>query len=144
MPAPGIVFRRSNHPGANRVQMNVADKLQQVCIRVEQQRLVPSLENVPRARPCQIDPLRVPQRDVLHDAREGDVTNLDDQVEVIGHETEAVYPATEFLHGILQDQVEPVPVPVAEKDRFSGVASKDDMVDCTGILNAGFTCHTGR
>jgi len=49
--------------------------------------------------------------------------------------------ATEFLHGILKEQIQSVPVPFVEEDRISGIAAKNYMVDGAGIMDAVFMRH---
>jgi hypothetical protein len=52
--------------------------------------------------------------------------------------------AAELLDGVLEDQVEAIPVAIVEEDRVAGVAAEDDVVDGAGIMDAGFTGHAGR
>ncbi len=52
--------------------------------------------------------------------------------------------ATELLHRLLEDQVEATSVTVLEKYRLSGIATEDDVVNCTGIMDVWFACHEGR
>jgi hypothetical protein len=51
------------------------------------------------------------------------------------------YAEAELLDGILEDQVEAIPVVGVEEDRITGVAAEDNVVDSTGIMDAGFTGH---
>ena len=49
-----------------------------------------------------------------------------------------------IANGVLKDQITAIPVTVVEKDRFAGIAAKDDMVVGVGIMNAGLTSHGGK
>jgi hypothetical protein len=60
---------------------------------------------------------------------------------VVFHETKTMYAVSEPLHCLLKDQVEAKTVAVIEKYRSTGVATKDNVVNCAGKIDAWFTCH---
>jgi len=62
-------------------------------------------------------------------------------MDMVGHQAKSVDPAAEFFHDVLEKMVETEPVEVVEENRLSGVTTEDNMVDCTGKMDARFTCH---
>jgi hypothetical protein len=66
---------------------------------------------------------------------------LHDDIDVVRHEAEAVNATIELLDGILQHPIKPVPVTVFKEDWISCVATKNDMVDSAGIVDAWFSCQ---
>jgi len=75
--------------------MNVARQFLQVNIRVNQDRLVPPLEQMTRPVLAPIHPLRIAKAQILKNSRKRDVPYLDRQVNMIAHETEGVDAMTE-------------------------------------------------
>jgi hypothetical protein len=53
----------------------------------------------------EVDPLGVPERDVLYDAGKGNIANLHDEVDMVRHETETMYAAAELFYSVLKNQV---------------------------------------
>jgi hypothetical protein len=62
-------------------------------------------------------------------------------MDMVCHATKAVNATGEFPHGVLHEEIQTEPVVVVEEDRLPGVATEDDMVDRTGGMDAGFSCH---
>jgi hypothetical protein len=60
---------------------------------------------------------------------------------MVGHQAKSVDAAAELFHDVLEEMVETEPVEVIEENRLSGVTTEDNMVDCTGKMDARFTCH---
>ena len=88
-----------------------------------------------------VDPARVTKRDVLHDAGQGDVGNLDDQVDMVGHQAEGVHLVAIALDPLLEQEIEPIAVLVLEEDVLPAVASENHVVDGTGVMDAWFAGH---
>jgi hypothetical protein len=66
-PRPGI--HCCGRPGANRVEVDVTNQLQQIGVGIDEECLVPALKDVAGAALSEIDPLGVSEGDVPHDAR---------------------------------------------------------------------------
>jgi hypothetical protein len=64
-------------------------------------------------------------------------------MDMVCQATKAVNAAGEFLHCLLHEEIQTVPVAVVEKDRLPGVTAEDDMVDRTGEMDVRFSCHGG-
>jgi hypothetical protein len=62
-------------------------------------------------------------------------------MDMVGHQAKSVDAAAELFHDVLEEMVETEPVEVIEENRLSGVTTEDNMVDCTGKMDARFTCH---
>jgi hypothetical protein len=60
---------------------------------------------------------------------------------VVCHKTKPVDAAAKLLHNELHYQIQTVPVSIIKKDRLPSVTTKNNMVDCAGIMNARFACH---
>lgn len=60
---------------------------------------------------------------------------------MIGHAAEGMDPTVEALHPFLKKEVKSVAVGIIEKDRISGIAAKDDVIESTGIMKTGFARH---
>lgn len=144
MPAPGIIFRSIHHARAHRVQVNVSDDFKQVGIGIQQQRLVAPLEDVPGTSLGKVYPFCISQGKILHDSGKWYVAYLHDEMGVVCHETKTMYAVSEPLHCLLKDLEEPKTVAVIEKDRSTGVATKDNVVHCAGKIDAWFTWHAKR
>jgi len=57
-----------------------------------------------------VEPLCVPQRNVLHDPGQGELADLDLQVNMVGHQTKGVHPEPKSLVRFLENLVETIPV----------------------------------
>jgi hypothetical protein len=60
---------------------------------------------------------------------------------MIGHQAKSNDAMTKPLDAFLKEKTKPATVFIIKKDVLSGVATKGDMVQGTGIMNAGFTGH---
>ncbi len=49
--------------------------------------------------------------------------------------------ATEFFDCVQEDQVKPVTIAVIKEDGLAGIAAQDDVINRTGVMDAGFACH---
>lgn len=144
MSTPGPRIHGGSRPGPDRVQVDVPNQFKQVSVGIDQDRLVPALKNVSRAALCVVDPFRVAEGNVLHDAGERHVASLHDEMDMICHQAETMYATAELFHCILENEIQPVPVPIIEEYGISSIAAKDDVIDGAGIVDAGFACHGGN
>ena len=95
-------------------------------------------------RLSEIDPLGKTQRNILHNPRQGDVTHLNDQMDMVPHQAKSMNTAMKHLNGVLKDYIKAISVTVIEEDWISGVTAKNNVVISTGIMNAGFASHRLR
>ncbi len=83
------------------------------------------------------------KRETLHDARERDRPDLNDQVDVIVHQAKGMHPMTEALNTFLHEKVKVSAILSVNKYVCTAIAAQHDIVDGTGIMDAGFTGHFG-
>lgn len=62
---------------------------------------------------------------------------------MVGHQAECVDTAAERFNRSLQKQVKTGAVAVIEEDGLACVAAQDNVVNSSGIMDAGFACHAG-
>ena len=63
------------------------------------------------------------------------------QVDVIGHQTESMDTTAEALNPFLKEKTETASVLVIQKNIGAAIATQHDMIDCSGIMYAGFAGH---
>jgi hypothetical protein len=100
---------------------------QQIAVRIDEKGLVSALKDVSGPSPATIDPRRVPQRKILHDAGQGDFTDLQGEMDVVGHAAEGMDAETEPLRSFLKEKIEATAVGLSEEDGIAGVAAQDDV-----------------
>jgi len=143
MAAPWKLKRVFCHPGTHGVQVEVAHQFQEILISIDQYGFVSPLEEVPRFPLSPVGPARVAEGEVLHDSRQGDVRHLNQQMDVVGHETESMDAMAVALCSFLHEEVEAATVLVVEEDVLPGVASQDHVVKGAWIMDSGFSGHGG-
>jgi hypothetical protein len=62
---------------------------------------------------------------------------------MVSHQAKSMNAATKLFNGILENQVKAIPVLVGKEDWAAGITAKDNVVNCRGIMYAGFTSHAG-
>lgn len=77
--------------------MYVTYKLQQINVSFNKDSFLVALEQVAGSRPCEIYPCSVANGNILHYTREGNCSRLDDDVNVVRHEAEAVDAASRLV-----------------------------------------------
>lgn len=108
--------------------MDVANELQQVLIRIDEERLVPPLEKVSGAFLAPIYPARIAERDILHDLRKRHIPHLNRKVYVIRHQTERMDAMPESFHTFLQEKIETVAIFISKENVVTSIPTQDDMV----------------
>lgn len=142
--ASGMVLQSSRHSRPDGVDGGHSVQVQAGRSRVQQKCLESALKEVAAAILRVIDPFGVAEVELLQDPRKRDVRHLNDQVKVVGHETESVDSTTEFFNGLLKEEGKMTTVPVLEEDGGAGIAAQDDMVDGAWEMDAGFSWYGGR
>jgi hypothetical protein len=77
----------------------------------------------------------------LHDTGERDVANLDSQVNMVCHQTKGENTVAVPFDTFLDEKEKPATVFGVKENVLTAIAAKDDMVQRTGIVKAGFTGH---
>jgi hypothetical protein len=88
--------------------------------------------------PSPVDPARIAGGEVLHDARQRDVSHLNGHVDMVCQLTKSQHPVAEPLNSLLDEKRKPAAVRVVKEDVLSGVSTKNDVIQSTGIMNAWF------
>src|SRR5437016_14054694 len=87
MAAPWVLRNISCQSGPDGVQVNVPEHSQKVEIIVAPLRPKPVSEHMPTMAVEAVDVLRMPLQKTMHECRHGAVSDLDEQMEMIGHQT---------------------------------------------------------
>lgn len=101
MAAPFVLFGTLNNAGSDRIKVDVGGEFFQVLVGLDQDRLVPPLEQVARFSVPPIEPLSISQSYALHDSGKRGLCNLNLQMDVVCHEAEGVDFKRELLEGFI-------------------------------------------
>jgi len=121
--------------------VEVGHQLQQIIILFDENRLVSTLKEVPLCVCAPVEPLGVTKGEVLHDAGQGNLANLQGKVDMIGHQAEGMHPKTKALNAFLYQKKKTVTVFIFCENICATIATQHDMIECARIMNAGFTSH---
>ena len=101
-----------DHPCSNRVQHDVARQFLEIGLLLHDDRLLPTLEDVPAASVNLVEPLGIHAVELPHPIGKIRVRRLHEQVVMVGHETVRVAPPVEALAHISAHPQEQLPVAV--------------------------------
>lgn len=121
--------------------MNIADKIKKVIVPINHDRLVPPLKKRARAILAAIDPAGVSKSDILHQSGEGDVSNLNSEMNVIGHQAKGMNATTESLDNFCKSRIKVVTIVLGKEEVLVGFSSQDNVIESTGVVYSGLTCH---
>jgi hypothetical protein len=62
-------------------------------------------------------------------------------MDMVRHQAESQYPMTEPFNSFLHEKVKPVPVLVIEEYVLACITTQYDVIERSGVMDAGFTCH---
>jgi hypothetical protein len=62
-------------------------------------------------------------------------------MDMICHETKGMNAKTEPGCPLLQQEIEAIPVVIAEENRLTAIATKHNVIEPARDMNTGFTCH---
>jgi hypothetical protein len=121
--------------------MNIADEFQQVSISVDENGLVPSLEEMADTSALLVEPCRIAQHKILHQPRKRNVRNLKKQVNVVRHEAKSLDAIPKSYGALLEKLVKVVSVRVLKKKGIASIAANNDVIKITREMNTWFTWH---
>lgn len=121
--------------------MYIADKFQQVSISIDENGLVPSLEEMADTSALLVEPSRIAQHKILHQPRKRNIRNLKKQVNVVRHEAKSMDAIPKSYGALLEKLQKVVPVRVLKKKRVTSIAANNDMIKRTRKMNTWFTRH---
>ena len=87
---PSVLLGGSGEPGTDRIEDDVAGQLQEIRVLVDNDRLIPSLEDVARSVVLTVEFLRIDAVEVSHAPREIPFGCFNQQMVVVVHEALAV------------------------------------------------------
>jgi hypothetical protein len=115
MATPSVFGGKRHHFCTNWFVVNIAGKLQKIVAGIDQQRFISSLEKVPRLFSSTIDVSGIAEGEVLDDSGKGNIANLNDQMDMIGHQAVDMHAMLESLTSLLEQEKQSASVMVLEK-----------------------------
>ena len=144
MTTPGIGHGIFHQPGADRVEMNIPNQLQQILVGIHQNRLIPTLKH--RATPglLRIDPTGVAKGQIVQNLAQRRVLHLHHEMDVVGHTAKTMDAVSIPFKAFLDKQVQVEPVPLLEENILSSVPADHHMIDTAHDVQSGFSGHGRR
>ena len=139
--APRIGTGVTSQLRSHGIQMEVANQGQAVLILVDQESLEASLKYMARSPKSRIEKTCVAKRQVLHSPRQFEITNLQNKVEVIGHQAEGVDPVAETYDTFGEQSVEKAPIARGKEHVLLRVTAQDYVVQTARNVKSGFASH---
>ena len=120
---PFPFFRLLHHVRPDRIENDVACKLEQISFLLHQDRLVAPLEYMPYGVMSPVKRLGVHPVELSHPPGQGGIDRLDQQVVVIHHQAIRMTEPVEPFDRLFQYLEEPLPIGIVEKDILIRAAS---------------------
>jgi hypothetical protein len=117
-----------DHPCANRVQHDEARQFLEIRFLLHDDRLLPTLEDVPAVSVNLVEPLGIDAFELPHPIGQIRVRRLQEQVVVVGDDTVCVAPPIEALAHISEHLQEQLPVAVKAEDVPTTVTARRDVL----------------
>jgi hypothetical protein len=112
-----------------------------MALALDEDRLEAPLEYMSDTTRVPIEALRVHTVELSHPARQVCRGRLDDQVIVVAHQAVGMAPPSEPVDDVRERLQECPPVLVVEKDRFSRIATRSDVVERSSELDPQWPSH---
>jgi hypothetical protein len=103
MPVPLPFVSPASEPGTNRIERDIPDDFEHVCVGLDQGGPEPALKEVPAPVVAPVEPLRIQAVDSFHPSREVGPNGQDNQVVVIGHKAVRKASPIELGKSVAQD-----------------------------------------
>lgn len=141
MTRPSVIERIFVDTGSYWIEVNVSNQLKEVSISVQKNGLVAALKQVADSFFAVVDVAGVTKAEILDDFCQWDFADLDGKVDVVGHQAEGVEAMPKTVHSFPEQMIEAGTISNAEKNILPTVATENDVIDCTGIMNTRFASH---
>ncbi len=115
--------------------------MEQVGVGIDQNGFVAPLEKMAGAFLPPIDPESVAEAEVLHDAGQRHVADLNGQMDMVGHQTKSQQAMVVPLDAFLEKKKKPATVIIVPEDVLSGIASYYHVVQGAGKMDARFSWY---
>ena len=119
--------------------MNVAHQLKQIGIDIHQICFIPALKKMTNSPVSSIEPLGIPEGEILHDAGELALPYLDCQVDVVVETRKCVDAVPNPLSPLLDQETESRPVYIIIEHITLRIPPKDDMIQGPWIVDSWFS-----
>lgn len=121
--------------------MHVAHKFEQVSISIHKDRLVTPLKQVAAPALAHVDPASESKGQIVHPFRQGDISSLEQKMNVVAHQTKCMDAVTKTTGSFLEKEIQAVSIGIAEKDRLPGISPKDDVIESARDVYSQFSGH---
>jgi hypothetical protein len=108
--------------------MNVAGQFSQISVRIHEHCLATPLKKMTRSIVTPVGPPGVTKTQILQNSRKRDLSHLDRQVYVGGHETESVDTMAKSFNPFLDKKAEASPILIIKENTLPVIAAQDDVV----------------
>jgi hypothetical protein len=139
---PAILPGARDHSGINGIPVHVTHGFEEICIRVDERRVVAILEQVARGRDVLLKRSGVFRCDLLHQSTERRSADLDHQVQMVGHPAIRMHPRPKFFERARDDLVQQRSFAVVAENGLAMIATKSDVIDPAWDVNAKRARHT--
>ena len=141
MTAPLILLRFVDQISPYGVIVDVTGQLKQIAVSINQNGFIPTLKQMADPFLLFVDVTGVTKTDILDYLGKRDISYLNNQMQMIGHQAECLDTVTEPFHTFLEQKIKPGTVRFGIKNILTAVATKDYMIKSTRIMDAGFASH---
>jgi len=121
--------------------MKISDEFQQIGIGVDYNSFVATLKYMPSSFLPSIDPTGIPLAEILDDPRKRDITDLNRQADMVGHQAKSMDMMLKPFLAFFKEPEEVFLILVCEKNILPRVAAQDDMIKSAGIEDPWFAGH---
>jgi len=128
-------------PGPERIQVEVADQFEKIGLHLDDDGLVPVLEEVAGPPMAAVEDARVPREEGPHAPGEGAGARPDQEMEMVWEEGPRVDRERPYLDQACHPAHEVVPIPVVPEDRLSIQSPGHYVVEDPGGIEAWATRH---
>jgi hypothetical protein len=128
MTAPWIVIGRCDHASFNRIKVDVAEQREKIRIDIDQERSMPTLEQMPSCAKALVPVPRILHRDALHDAAKRLIPYLNHRVQVIGHPTIRMHTRIALLDRVRHDGIQNQSIIRTRKDVLAVITTQNDVI----------------
>jgi len=142
MTGPRVVIRCRDEARAYRVVVDVAKERYQVCIRIDQDRVITPLEEMTGGLKPRLDSPSVLAGDEQHDFAERRVVDLDQHVDVIGHVAVRMNVRTAHVDHLAEDGRQQPTIGNAEENVLSMITAQRDVIHRAWCVNTRRSRHS--
>jgi hypothetical protein len=121
--------------------VNIADKLEQVGLRINEYRLESAVKQVSESPITLVEPLSVPKTAVVKDSGKGLDGHLNCQMDMFVHATEAVNAVVKTTGAFPQKSIKAPPILFVEKELLFRIPPQNHMVNRPRNVNTRFSGH---